>query len=73
MCIEFFGFVVIIYVFEDDVWEEMLYLVDEISEYVLIGVVFSEDRYVLELGVRIFENVVGNFYINDKLIGVVVG
>lgn len=73
MCTELFGPVVTIYVFEDDAWEETLHLVDETSEYALTGAVFSEDRYALELGVRILENAAGNFYINDKPTGAVVG
>lgn len=73
MCTELFGPVVTIYVFEDDAWEETLHLVDETSEYALTGAVFSEDRYALEMGVRILENAAGNFYINDKPTGAVVG
>ena len=73
MCTELFGPVVTIYVFEDSAWEETLHLVDETSEYALTGAVFSEDRYALELGVKILENAAGNFYINDKPTGAVVG
>lgn len=73
MCTELFGPVVTIYVFEDDTWEETLHLVDETSEYALTGAVFSEDRYALELGVKLLQNAAGNFYINDKPTGAVVG
>jgi 1-pyrroline-5-carboxylate dehydrogenase len=73
MCTELFGPVVTVYVFEDDAWEETLHLVDQTSEYALTGAVFSEDRYALEVGVKILENAAGNFYINDKPTGAVVG
>ena len=70
---ELFGPVVTIYVFDDDKWEETLQLVDETSEYALTGAVFSEDRYALEQAVVALQNAAGNFYINDKPTGAVVG
>ncbi|MCR9183370.1 MAG: L-glutamate gamma-semialdehyde dehydrogenase [Flavobacteriaceae bacterium] len=73
MCTELFGPVVTIYVYEDEKWEETLRLVDGTSEYALTGAVFSEDRYALETAVDILENAAGNFYINDKPTGAVVG
>ena len=73
MCTELFGPVTTIYVYEDDAWEETLYLVDETSEYALTGAVMSEDRYALEQAVKILQNAAGNFYINDKPTGAVVG
>jgi 1-pyrroline-5-carboxylate dehydrogenase len=73
MCEELFGPIVTIYIYEDQQWEETLHLVDETSEYALTGAVFSEDRYALEKAVRILENAAGNFYINDKPTGAVVG
>tara|TARA_R110002072_G_scaffold110599_3_gene238436 strand:- start:6688 stop:8319 length:1632 start_codon:yes stop_codon:yes gene_type:complete len=73
MCTELFGPVVTIYVYEDEKWEETLHLVDGTSEYALTGAVFSEDRYALEIAVDILENAAGNFYINDKPTGAVVG
>lgn len=73
MCEELFGPVVTIYVYDEQLWEETLHLVDETSEYALTGAVFSEDRYALEKAVRILENAAGNFYINDKPTGAVVG
>ena len=68
-----FGPVVTIYVFDDNKWEETLQLVDETSGYALTGAVFSEDRYALEIAVRALEDAAGNFYINDKPTGAVVG
>lgn len=73
MCTELFGPVVTIFVYEDDAWEETLDLVDETGEYALTGAVFSEDRYALDQAVKILENAAGNFYINDKPTGAVVG
>lgn len=73
MCDELFGPVLTIYVFDDNDWEEMLKLVDSTSEYALTGAVFSEDRYALEEAVKLLENAAGNFYINDKPTGAVVG
>ncbi len=73
MCDELFGPVVTIYIFEDDKWDETLELVDKTSEYALTGAVLSEDRYALETAVRVLENAAGNFYINDKPTGAVVG
>lgn len=73
MCDELFGPVLTIYVFKDSEWEETLKLVDETSEYALTGAVFSEDRYALEDAVVALENAAGNFYINDKPTGAVVG
>jgi 1-pyrroline-5-carboxylate dehydrogenase len=73
MCTELFGPVTTIYVYEDDAWEETLHLVDETSEYALTGAVMSEDRYALEQAVKILQNAAGNFYINDKPTGAVVG
>lgn len=73
MCTELFGPVLTIYVFKDDAWTETLELVDGTSEYGLTGAVFSEDRYALEEAVQALENAAGNFYINDKPTGAVVG
>ena len=73
MCTELFGPVLTVYVFEDKKWEETLQLVDETGEYALTGAVFSEDRYALEEAVKALENAAGNFYINDKPTGAVVG
>ncbi len=73
MCTELFGPVLTIYVYDDNAWEETLHLVDSTSEYALTGAVFSHDRYALEQAVKILENAAGNFYINDKPTGAVVG
>lgn len=73
MCTELFGPVLTIYVFKNDAWTETLELVDGTSEYALTGAVFSEDRYALEEAVQALENAAGNFYINDKPTGAVVG
>ena len=73
MCTELFGPVVTIYVFEDKKWAETLELVDNTSEYALTGAVFSEDRYALEEAIKGLQNAAGNFYVNDKPSGAVVG
>jgi 1-pyrroline-5-carboxylate dehydrogenase len=70
---ELFGPVVTIYVYEDDTWSETLKLVDSTSEYALTGAVFSECRYALEEANQALQNSAGNFYINDKPSGAVVG
>ena len=73
MCTELFGPVVTIYVYEDTSWKETLSLVDATSEYALTGAVFSTDRYAITEATRMLENCAGNFYINDKPSGAVVG
>jgi len=73
MCEEIFGPVLSVYVYEDKDWEEVLTLVDESSPYALTGAIFSRDRYVIEAASRRLENSAGNFYINDKPTGAVVG
>ena len=70
---ELFGPVVTIYVYEDAKWTETLQLVDETSEYALTGAVFSQDRYAIEEATVALQNCAGNFYINDKPTGAVVG
>ncbi len=70
---ELFGPVVTIYVYEDKEWSETLKLVDSTSEYALTGAVFSECRYALEEANKALQNCAGNFYINDKPSGAVVG
>lgn len=73
MCTELFGPVLTIYVYKDEDWSDMLKLVDGTSEYALTGAVFSEDRYALEEAIIALKNAAGNFYINDKPTGAVVG
>ncbi len=70
---ELFGPVLTIYVYPADQFEETLTLVDETSPYALTGSLFSEDRYALEYGMHKLRNAAGNFYINDKPTGAVVG
>jgi 1-pyrroline-5-carboxylate dehydrogenase len=70
---ELFGPVVTIYVYEDAKWSETLKLVDETSEYALTGAVFSQCRYAVEEAIVALQNAAGNFYINDKPTGAVVG
>jgi len=73
MCEELFGPVVTIYVFDDKDWTKTLQLVDKTGEYALTGAVLSEDRYALEQAIKALENAAGNFYVNDKPTGAVVG
>jgi 1-pyrroline-5-carboxylate dehydrogenase len=70
---ELFGPVMTIYVYEDAQWAETLKLVDNTSEYALTGAVFSTDRYAIEEATVALQNAAGNFYINDKPTGAVVG
>lgn len=73
MCEEIFGPVITIYVYDENKWEETLSLVDETSEYALTGAIFSVDRYAIDQAMKALENAAGNFYINDKPTGAVVG
>ena len=73
MTTELFGPVMTIYVYEDAEWEASLKLVDESTEYALTGAIFSTDRYIVEQASKALENAAGNFYINDKPTGAVVG
>lgn len=70
---ELFGPVMTIYVYEDKNWKETLELVDSTSEYALTGAIFSQDRYAIEEATVALQNAAGNFYINDKPTGAVVG
>lgn len=70
---ELFGPVVTLYVYEDAKWKETLALVDETSEYALTGAIFSQDRYAIEEATVALQNAAGNFYVNDKPTGAVVG
>jgi 1-pyrroline-5-carboxylate dehydrogenase len=70
---ELFGPIVTIYVYEDSDWETTLELVDQTSEYALTGAVFSKDRYAIEQATIALQNAAGNFYVNDKPTGAVVG
>ncbi|MCM5663991.1 L-glutamate gamma-semialdehyde dehydrogenase [Galbibacter mesophilus] len=73
MTTELFGPVVTIYIYEDEKWSETLKLVDGTSEYGLTGAVFSADRYTIDEATKALQNCAGNFYINDKPTGAVVG
>ena len=73
MCTELFGPVMTIYVYEDDAYAETLKLVDETSEYALTGAIISKDRYAVTQATEALQNAAGNFYINDKPTGAVVG
>jgi 1-pyrroline-5-carboxylate dehydrogenase len=73
LCEEIFGPVLTIYVYEDAKWEETLEIVDTTSPYALTGAIFSQDRYALETMTKKLSNAAGNFYINDKPTGAVVG
>ncbi|MFM2196426.1 MAG: 1-pyrroline-5-carboxylate dehydrogenase [Bacteroidota bacterium] len=70
---EIFGPVVTLYVYADDNWADTLHLVNATSEYALTGAVISKDRYAIDQAMRVLENAAGNFYINDKPTGAVVG
>jgi len=70
---ELFGPVVTIYVYEDKDWSETLKLVDATSDYALTGAVLSRDRYAIEEATKALKNCAGNFYVNDKPTGAVVG
>jgi len=73
LCTELFGPVLTIHVYEDAQWAETLKLVDETSPYALTGAIFSQARYAVEEATKALENAAGNFYINDKPTGAVVG
>jgi len=73
MCEEIFGPVVTIYIYDDRDFETVLDIVDSTSEYALTGAVYSQDRYALSTAMKRLENSAGNFYINDKPTGAVVG
>jgi 1-pyrroline-5-carboxylate dehydrogenase len=73
MCTELFGPVITIYVYDENKFSETLKLVDETSEYALTGAILSSDRYAIQEATKALQNCAGNFYINDKPTGAVVG
>ncbi len=73
LCEEIFGPVLTLYVYEDDKFEETLELVDRTGIYALTGSIIAQDRYVIEHAMKKLVNAAGNFYINDKCTGAVVG
>ena len=70
---EIFGPVMTIYVFKDSDFDKSLDLVDKTSEYALTGAILANDRYIVEKATKALKNSAGNFYINDKPTGAVVG
>lgn len=70
---EIFGPVLTVYVYQPELFEEVLELTDQTSPYALTGSIFAQDRYAIELASRKLQNAAGNFYINDKPTGAVVG
>jgi len=70
---EIFGPVITIYVYNPEEFEQTLELVDKTSDYALTGSIISGDRYAIDLAMKKLENAAGNFYINDKPTGAVVG
>ena len=70
---ELFGPVVTVYVYDDKDWSATLDLIDQTSEYALTGAVLSKDRYAIDEATKALQNCAGNFYINDKPTGAVVG
>jgi 1-pyrroline-5-carboxylate dehydrogenase len=73
MCEEIFGPVLTVYVYPADEFEATLDLVNTTSEYALTGSIIAEDRYAIDLATKKLRNAAGNFYINDKPTGAVVG
>jgi 1-pyrroline-5-carboxylate dehydrogenase len=73
MQIELFGPVLTIYVYDDEKWKESLEMVNNTSPYALTGAIYSGDRYVIDYATDALEDAAGNFYINDKPTGAVVG
>ncbi len=73
MCEELFGPVLTVYVYDENKFEETLELVDNTSNYALTGAIISQNRYAIELATKKLSNSAGNFYINDKCTGAVVG
>ncbi|MEO6819686.1 MAG: L-glutamate gamma-semialdehyde dehydrogenase [Ginsengibacter sp.] len=73
MCEELFGPILTIYVYDENKFEETLKLVDSTSPYALTGAVIAQDRYAVDLATKALVNSAGNFYINDKPTGAVVG
>ena len=70
---ELFGPVLSVFVYDDNKWDETLKLVDTTSEYALTGAIFATDRHVIDQATNALRYSAGNFYINDKPTGAVVG
>ena len=73
MCEELFGPVLTVYVYEDAQFEEVMNIIDTTSGYALTGSIISQDRYAIAQASQRLRNAAGNFYINDKPTGAVVG
>jgi 1-pyrroline-5-carboxylate dehydrogenase len=73
LCEEIFGPVLTVYVYDDARWGETLHAIDETSPYALTGAVFSTDRRGVREAMATLRNAAGNFYVNDKPTGAVVG
>ena len=73
MSLELFGPVITIYIYKDENYSQTLKLIDNTSEYALTGAIFSTDRYAIDQATKALVNAAGNFYINDKPTGAVVG
>jgi 1-pyrroline-5-carboxylate dehydrogenase len=73
ICEEIFGPVLTIYIYPEDQFEETLDILDKTSDYALTGSIISNDRYAIQVATKKLENAAGNFYINDKPTGAVVG
>ena len=73
LCDELFGPVLTLHVYDESKWLETLDVVDRTSPYALTGAIFAQDRYAIQQGVERLRNAAGNFYINDKPTGAVIG
>ncbi|KEQ29957.1 1-pyrroline-5-carboxylate dehydrogenase [Pedobacter antarcticus 4BY] len=73
MCEELFGPVLTVFVYEDEAFDDILTTIDSTSIYALTGAVIAQDRYAIEKASNALRNAAGNFYINDKCTGAVVG
>ncbi len=73
MCEELFGPVLTVYIYDDNKFDETIKLVDKTSPYALTGAIIAQDRYAIEKATKGLSNAAGNFYINDKPTGAVVG
>lgn len=73
MCEELFGPILTVYVYEDEAFEGILKVIDQTSPYALTGAIIATDRYAIEKATHELRNAAGNFYVNDKCTGAVVG
>ena len=73
MCEEIFGPVLTVYEYDDEKWEETIDVLNDTSPYALTGAIFAQDRYVITKASDLLRHTAGNFYINDKPTGAVVG